>query len=219
MPPQDVMLRNSFVRGVWDEHLPQRLLTEKGLTFQRTLDLALSAESASRPRRGIKGVANSGEINRTSQIKPGSQHTSARHCYRCHGLHNHETWKFKTAECRICSKKVTSSVPASRRKNTEPRSDNSSNGRTVPSHYLSESCCKLHTVNVCIHCPKFLVDLRMEGKPVQLKVDTGAACSLMSDDTDYRTRKKTPRGFQASRSICAYGQVKNYASWAPLKFV
>lgn len=59
----------------------------------------------------------------------------------------------------------------------------------------------------------------MEGKPLQYEVYTGAAYSLISEDTYYRTWKKTLPGFQASRSTCAHGQEKSYTSWAPQKFL
>ncbi|XP_070377396.1 uncharacterized protein [Dermacentor albipictus] len=183
MPPQDVMLRDRSVYGVWDEHRHQILFTENVLTFNRALDLAISEESVSRHQRGMKGVANAGEIDRTLQIKPGGKHTSARHCYRCDGLHDPQTCKFKVAECCFCSKKdpVERACTSKKKKNTEPRSHNKpQQAHSVNPLPVSESCCKLHTVSVRTHCPKFLVDLRVEEKPVQFEVGTAAACSFIA---------------------------------------
>ena len=83
MLPQDVMLRDRFVCGIHDEHLQQRLFAEKELTFQRALDIALSAESASRQQRGIKQATNSGEINKATPKKQEDKKApSRRRCYR-----------------------------------------------------------------------------------------------------------------------------------------
>ncbi|XP_075533598.1 homeobox protein zampogna-like [Dermacentor variabilis] len=62
MPPQDVMLRNRLARGVWDEHRPQRLLAEKRLTFQRALDLALSAENAEDKKKRCRAAFSHAQV-------------------------------------------------------------------------------------------------------------------------------------------------------------
>ncbi|XP_037518397.1 uncharacterized protein LOC119395190 [Rhipicephalus sanguineus] len=122
MLPQDVMLRDRFVCGIRDEHLQQRLFAEKDLTFQRALDLALSSESASKQQRGLKGATSSGEVHKTSQSKKESKHSAQqRRCYRCDGWHEADTCKFRTAQCRFCSKKghIENACISKKKKNKE----------------------------------------------------------------------------------------------------
>lgn len=42
---------------------------------------------------------------------------------------------------------------------------------------------ELRALNGHTHCPKFLVDVGVEPKSLQFEVDTGAACSLISEET------------------------------------
>ncbi|XP_064482940.1 uncharacterized protein LOC135395775 [Ornithodoros turicata] len=54
--PLKVMLRDRLICGVRDPALQQRLLTERNITFERALDLALAAESALNQQAHIKGM-------------------------------------------------------------------------------------------------------------------------------------------------------------------
>ncbi|KAL3197022.1 hypothetical protein MRX96_014871 [Rhipicephalus microplus] len=48
---------------------------------------------------------NSGEVHKaTPNKKEDEKRSSQRRCYRCDGRHDPSTCKFKTGECRFCSK-------------------------------------------------------------------------------------------------------------------
>ncbi|KAK8781111.1 hypothetical protein V5799_017548 [Amblyomma americanum] len=196
MLPQDVMLRDGFVLGIRGEHLQQRLFAEKDLTFQRALDLALSSESASRQQRGLKGVTSSAEVHKTSQLKKDFKHSSQqRRCYRCDGWHEADTCKFRTAQCRFCSKKghIENACIARRKKTKEGKSSTRQGTHSVNAQSTSndtthsDSCYELHSVRERTHCPKFLVDVKVEGRPLKFEVDMGAACSLISEAACHQT--------------------------------
>ncbi|XP_037521665.1 uncharacterized protein K02A2.6-like [Rhipicephalus sanguineus] len=198
MLPQDVMLRDRFVCGIRDEHLQQRLFAEKELSFQRALDIALSAESASRQQRGIKAATNSGEINKVTPNKQENKKTpSRRRCYRCDGWHDPSTCKFKTAECRFCAKvgHIGDACIARKKQEKEVRANirqqtHSVNPLPYDETVSSDSTYELHAVNGRTHCPKFLVDVEVERKSLQFEVDTGAARSLISEETYHKARPR-----------------------------
>lgn len=196
MLPQDVMLRDRFVCGIRDEHLQQRLFAEKDLTFQRALDLALSSESASKQQRGLKGATNSGEVHKTSHSKKeGKTSPQQRRCYRCDGWHEADTCKFRTAQCRFCAKKghIENACLTKKRKIKEGNLNTRQETRTVNAQSTSydpvssDRCYDLHAVSGRQPCPKFLVDVKVEGRPLKFEVDTGAACSLISEATYHQT--------------------------------
>ncbi|XP_037508201.1 uncharacterized protein LOC119383993 [Rhipicephalus sanguineus] len=196
MLPQDVMLRDRFVCGIRDEHLQQRLFAEKDLTFQRALDLALSSESASKQQRGLKGATSSAEVHKTSQSKKESKHSAQqRRCYRCDGWHEADTCKFRTAQCRFCSKKghIENACISKKKKNKEGNLNARQGTHMVNAQPVcydledTDRCYDLHAVSGRQPCPKFLVDVKVEGRPLKFEVDTGAACSLISEATYHQT--------------------------------
>ncbi|XP_049268928.1 uncharacterized protein K02A2.6-like [Rhipicephalus sanguineus] len=192
---QDVMLRHKFVRGIRDEHLQQRLFAETDLTFQRALDLALSSESASKPQRGLKGATSSAEVHKTLQSKKESKHSAQqRRCYRCDGWHEADTCKFRTAQCRFCSKKGHIENACISRKKKNKDNLNARQGTHMvnaqPVSYDAadtDRCYDLHAVSDRQPCLKFLVDVKVEGRPLNFEVDTGAPCSLISEATYLQT--------------------------------
>ncbi|XP_037518126.1 uncharacterized protein K02A2.6-like [Rhipicephalus sanguineus] len=196
MLPQDVMLRDRFVCGIRDEHLQQRLFAEKDLTFQRALDLALSSESASKQQRGLKGATSSVEVHKTSQSKKESKYSAQqRRCYRCDGWHEADTCKFRTAQCRFCSKKghIENACISKKKKNKEGNLNARQGTHMVNAQPVcydledTDKCYDLHAVSGRQPCPKFLVDVKVEGRPLKFEVDTGAACSLISEATYHQT--------------------------------
>ncbi|XP_037505702.1 uncharacterized protein LOC119382034 [Rhipicephalus sanguineus] len=196
MLPQHVMLRDRFVCGIRDEHLQQRLFAEKDLTFQRALDLALSSESASKQQRGLKGATSSAEAHKTSQSKKERKHSAQqRRCYRCDGWHEADTCKFRTAQCRFCSKKghIENACISKKKKNKEGNLNARQGTHMVNAQPVcydledTDRCYDLHAVSGRQPYPKFLVDVKVEGRPLKFEVDTGAACSLISEATYHQT--------------------------------
>ncbi|XP_037528475.1 uncharacterized protein LOC119405707 [Rhipicephalus sanguineus] len=196
MLPQDVMLHDRFVCGIRDEHLQQRLFAEKDLTFQRALDLALSSESASKQQRGLKGATSSAEVHKTSQSKKESKHSAQqRRCYRCDGWHEADTCKFRIAQCRFCSKKghIENACISRKKKNKEGNLNARQGTHMVNAQPVcddledTDRCYDLHAVSGRQPCPKFLVDVKVEGRPLKVEVDTGAACSLINEATYHQT--------------------------------
>nr|XP_037270375.1 uncharacterized protein K02A2.6-like [Rhipicephalus microplus] len=168
MLPQDVMLRDQFV------------------CVRRSSNKALKDD----------GAMSSAEVHKTSQSKKETKHSAQqRRCYRCDGWHETDTCKFKTAQCRFCAKKGhIENACISKKKKIKGGNLNARQGTHLVnaqpvSYDLADTdrCYDLHAVRGRQHCPKFLVYVKVEGRPLKFEVDTGAACSLINEATYHQT--------------------------------
>ena len=109
----EVMLRDRIVRGIRDDAIQRRLLTEPGLTYKKSLDIAQNLEATSQNIRELHSASSSkkeasSKVNKVVQAgKPESkpQGKSNMPCYRC-GKPGHQSasCRFKEATCHFCGK-------------------------------------------------------------------------------------------------------------------
>ncbi|RUS83602.1 hypothetical protein EGW08_008656 [Elysia chlorotica] len=100
------MLRDRLVCGINDSRIQQRLLSERQLTFAKTLEIAQAMEAAA---EGIQDLAiSSPEKICAVQYQHAAKSTSPsapnKSCYRCGGPHAHNSCKFKDSKCYKCQK-------------------------------------------------------------------------------------------------------------------
>lgn len=99
-------LRDRFVCGLRHESIQQRLLSEKGLTYHKALEVARGMELADNETKAFR-MPDSAVIKklgtRSNSQKTNEPRTYA--CFRC-GRSNHTpaTCKFKDAQCHSCGK-------------------------------------------------------------------------------------------------------------------
>ena len=179
----DDSLRDQFVCGIRHENVRRRLLTERGLTYQKALEIAKGMVAADSHALSMK----TGEpaVNKLRAPKESEKQL----CHRC-GRKGHvpDRCKFKDATCHACGKKghiapVCKSKSSkkeqkgSKRKHTklhqvhEQESDDSSSEEYVFHHVGSCSTDPIH------------VQLLVNGKQLRMEVDTGAALSIISEKT------------------------------------
>ena len=174
-------LRDRFIYGLRSEAAQKQLLTETDLTLACAVDIAKSMEAADKKMQQLSTSkkADSTEVNKLTRNS-----TPAQSCYRCGKPgHTPSTCRFKEAICRKCNKKghiakvchSTNPHKASHRKTrqanwveNEPKHSDSD----LPIHKLSTR--GTHPIKV---------KLQIQGKPVSMEVDTGAAVSVVSEDT------------------------------------
>ncbi|XP_064463655.1 uncharacterized protein K02A2.6-like [Ornithodoros turicata] len=192
--PLNVMLRDRLICGVRDPALQQRLLTERNITFERALDLALAAESALNQQAHIKGMGDSQQINAMAKKVPNKKRKKDRQhsqpCFRCDGQHDPSGCRFRDAVCHFCKKKGhIEKACRSKKSQMKDRTTNQLQPEhedvTVPSVYT------LHNVRSEV-APKITMALRLNDVPHVMEVDSGAAFSIIGDDT-YRNLWRTRR--------------------------
>lgn len=201
MLPMDVMLRDRFVCGLRNEQVQQRLFAEKDLTFKKAFDLALRAENAIEDQKRVKTEFKEFHESCISTCKIDNQgHSSAsaqkkkQRCWRCNALHNPDTCKFQTVSCNYC-KKRGHIEKACLKKRKEAKTSNSieypqqgtSTAASAPVSTQQDSSdvalYELNTVTNAFSTQKVMTRLRVHGKFLDFEVDSGAACTLISEVT------------------------------------
>ncbi len=180
-------LRDRFVCGLKTESIQKRLLTEAALTFQKAVEIAVSMETAARESQQL---SNSLKVNALSlQEKGGNK------CYRYGRTnHNERDCYFKdqlchncgnkghiSRVCRIKGKHTTDNAKSKWRKNVQQKKkvhqmdvkDSSSDDTTDTELALHVMTKKEELSHICLR-PE------VEGKILEMELDTGAAVSLIS---------------------------------------
>ena len=183
----DDALRDRFVCGLGSETMQKRLLTESDLTFAKAVEVAHSMEVAAKNARKLQDAGLSQlqkDICKVTPYAPGVTNE----CYRC-GKPDHRAAQcpFRGAKCHNCGKQGHI-----RRMCRQPKKTPTQKGRKTPGHQIKtvqegivdsvEHSHVLHAVRSESSQP-LEVDLTIEGKPLRMEVDTGAAVSLVSEKT------------------------------------
>ena len=188
------VLRDRFVCGLRHEAIQQRLLSETDLTYAKAMEIAQGMEAADRHSKSLK----------TSEpaIRAFMSHsTSHSPCYHC-GRTNHTpaSCTFKDAVCHYCKNKGHI-APACRakQKGQQPTSETSkpTGGRASGRKYHQRRTHRvqeedtdensgeeyhLHRLGERASEP-IAVDVFIDGKQLAMELDTGAAVSIISDET------------------------------------
>ena len=178
-------LRDRFVCGLHNESIQKRLLVETSLTFEKALKLAVAMETAMKDSVELRGKTKS-EPPVNSIHEAPMQHR----CYRC-GKEGHEPQEcyFKDQYCRNCGKKghvkrvcrgkpIKQNSPAkphSSKKKQQPRVHKVQNQSDSEDTFAS---LELHKVSKA-HTNIIWVTPEVDGKPLQMELDTGSAVSVL----------------------------------------
>ena len=196
-----LMIRDRLVCGINDETTQRLLLAEKELTYDKALEIARSQEAAAQNLLTLCGMRSRVEPSSTQgppmepinavksgkqlagQAAPGDQrHTrdSTKPCYRCGNIgHKPAQCKFLKAKCHGCGKighlkKVCrGSKPPETISAVDDASDSTLEQYTL--YQLEDATLPK------AHENPYKVTLAIEGKSVQMDIDTGASLSLVSE--------------------------------------
>ena len=194
-------LRDRLVFGINNESIRQRLLAEKDTSYKSIVALATALQTAAKGNKMIRNgdrSNNAGEgvhlLSGKRYKKPSSAHAGAGGgkpsngekpaCYRCGGKHLATTCKFKTAECYFCKKRghiAAACRTKARQGKAQPKSNHHLDANEGGSDSDTEPY-SLFTVRNPSHEP-MQVELTMNGVPVSMELDTGAAVSLINSST------------------------------------
>ena len=182
----DEMLRDRFVCGFAHPTVQKRLLTEPDLTFTKAVTVAQAVKLAEKRAQQIQSSVDEEpkEVHKfsTTNAKPpgaaknkDSDKSTKAHCYRCGGKHNQQTCRFKLETCHFCHKHGHIAKVCKSKKHQSPPSKPTHQVRqdppdSVPSEYA------LFTVPDQQSKPLQVV-INIEGNPLTMEVDTGAAVS------------------------------------------
>ena len=95
-------LRDRLVTGIRNETIQRRLLSEANLTFARAVEIAETAEKAEKDAAELHPNVKIPEVH---QVPAVGKHPANVYCHRC-GSHNHgpQACRFIKERCRFCQK-------------------------------------------------------------------------------------------------------------------
>ena len=201
----DQMLRDRLVCGTSDDKIQRRLLAEPKLTLKRALELAIAIETSEKDALDLKCnnsvqsvgkgdslVNNLPQKPRDVEQKQKSQDTANIKCSRCDGQHIPSECRFKDAKCHACGKQGHISR-ACRSKYKGKQKQRRKQFKHKNTWYLSEEKEESNyedTESVYSmfkfqneHSALYKVTVLINETPVKMEIDTGAALSVISEDT------------------------------------
>ena len=216
------MLRDRLVCGIKDEHMQRRLLAEPNLTFKKAQDIAQALESADRNTADLQQQVQAAvpvhalkksqkpkndRGSSTSTSKDTALSRSSPTCYRCGGKHLAPDCRHKESECHTCGKKGHISRVC--------RSKGKTGGNSKPPKGQNAKVVEAEEESFVINLSKvrgqkvdpFMVSVLVDGKALEMEVDTGASVSLISErtfKTHWRKEDKRPTLKRAAVKLSSY---------------
>ena len=199
-------IRDRLVCGVRNEKVQQRLLSEKGLTLERALEIATSMEAAARYTKEIMGgrvVENVASVNMQRAERVPFERApfervpfervpyERKECYRCGSTsHLADTCPFKNKDCFNCLKRGHTRRKCRQNERREKEDKAIKNlDRVVESKSEVESRNReeMHEGIKMMHLyslgnrksPPISIEMVIGGKKVEMEVDTGATVTVM----------------------------------------
>uniref|UniRef100_A0A5S6QBK2 RNA-directed DNA polymerase n=1 Tax=Trichuris muris TaxID=70415 RepID=A0A5S6QBK2_TRIMR len=193
----DSRLRDQLVCGLRDEALQKQLLVVKELTFAVALERALAAEAATvqvdemrQPSasdiidvKRLSGTRRSGD----DSVRTDRRRRSSKPCHRCGGPHVPNTCRFKNAVCNFCKRsghieracwakgQLSGSTSSSKKANRTAAN------RVCVEHEEYQLNATYCANNRLVPAPAERVTVKVNGVPVELEVDSGAAFTVLSE--------------------------------------
>ena len=188
----DELLRDRLVCGINDQQIQRRLLAKRDLKLKDAIDEARSCESATKDYKTLQTQPGNGAAEEATLHKvrsaPSKGPTQAARCFRCNKTgHNAASCRFKAMRCHQCGK--TGHIKAACRSASHPAKGVKSltAQEEQPSLLQEESgeeyqLFAVDTDDDEARAP-LTVQMRLDGVPLQMEVDTGAAISIISEST------------------------------------
>ena len=201
-------LRDKFVLGLQSEATQKRLLSEKNLTYQKAIDIAVAMEVAAKDLKEVGSHGTTSSLGATASAvhKVSSASGGKNRCWCCNRTnHTPENCFYKSAQCHACGK--TGHIQASKvcktsrsgkvekpkfqeKKQTpagKPRKKFHQSAGVKQMYAESENSAsdsdvpiKSVSSNGSSSYSPIMVTIEIENIPLQLELDTGSAVSVIS---------------------------------------
>ena len=205
-------LRDRIVCGINDDRTQRRLLAESDLTYEKTLQIAVSMESANKNARDLQTVSDAGKcFNVTGDPREAraASREDVRECYRCKGTrHTAAECRFKQEKCHACGKvgHIARACLSKAKTNQGGKRPTERDRRQRPnyrSHKVQENqdeseCPSSEDETFSLSCMTFrlgrmsemhlrkvdpyMVEMKLNGKKVDMEIDTGCSLTVMNED-------------------------------------
>ena len=191
------MIRDRLVCGITNTTVQKRLLAEKELSLDKAVSLAQSVEVAEQGAKDLQMAATAKSTTNADadllkiNAGPSNKHDDknahkSKPCYRCGGKHSPHLCRFKSECCHSCGKighiaKACLSRPQNK-KSPATKSNKPVHNITETAENSAESEYQLFVIQNPSSNP-LKTALLVEGQQLTMEIDTGAAISLVSEET------------------------------------
>jgi len=216
---EDSMIRDRVVLGCSDARLQERLLREPDLSLSKAVDLCRAAEATKAQMRSIISdtTSPSASVSLVRESKSVKTENTASNCSKCGSKHSPKMCPAFGKQCNACGKlnhfsKVCRTKPTHQQSKRRSRSQSRRRARSPSSvHAVSEDVKELHISTVFDYDQKgnrsWWINVLMNGKPVQCKLDTGAEANVLPFST-YKEVLNKPLLQKTNTVLTAYGNSK-----------
>ena len=185
----DQALRDRLVCGLRNATTQKCLLAEADLTLQRALEIAQGMEIAERNTQQIQSAVNGASIP-TAEVQAPVQavrrFSGRSDCHRCNGKHEPSKCPFIEAECFKCKKQghIASACRSRSKRFVKPQEDrrNEQQTNTIVHHGVTIGDIFGTTANHKSVKP-IMVEVQINGRPVEMELDTGSAVTILNERT------------------------------------
>ena len=205
------MLRDRLVCGIRDSRTQERLLSEPDLSFKKAYDICMATEMAEKNARDLqpKSQARSPTQAVLAVNLSKSQRGGSLKCFRCNSTqHLAPKCPHKSTDCHHYGKKGhLARACCSAKKQKAPHNPRKTKfSQSQQTHHLGESggeeeeqdtsymLCNVSSPRN----PPLRTTVILNGREVVMEVDTGAAVSVISEETYRQTWKNNPPALQPS---------------------
>lgn len=186
-------LRDRLVCGMLHENIQKVLLTKADLDLDQALEISLGMEAASQKAKELKGTHRDQPVMAVQTPVP--------RCGRCgRGNHDKSECKFRNATCHkcwkvghiapMCRSKASHQRPVSATNRSKPKpanyvgatpdTTNSTGDTTTEPNGATPQTEALFVVRDQVTSP-YIVEVKVNGHPLTMEVDSGAAVSLATE--------------------------------------
>lgn len=200
------MLRDRLVVGCLDINVQRKLLGTSQLTFEKAVNIAIAMEVAKRDVEQIRKIGNPQDDptsvhklqrkapepqTRTSAraYKPNDDCSTPKRCWRCGGSHEPVTCKFRDEQCYKCSKightkSQCEKVKAYQQKYYQKKRQFSKKAHHLDDGESDSSVGEMdhledESINRLSNSDPYMTTVIVNGKEVQLEVDTGSPWTIV----------------------------------------
>ena len=206
-----------FVRGINNERIQRRLLSETNLNLHNAIEIAVAITQSAEGARELETCSINvvqKNIKKHSVNNNFTRNNQSRKCHKCLGDHQHKSCPYKDYKCHGCGMKGHLKKACKNKQQSRQHNRNKIfqvEGDNVDSEFQNYDLFTIYSGGNPAICNKIsansgnpaIRNLNVNKVPIDFQIDTGAACSVMNHN-DFTNNFKDLRLEDSTASLKTY---------------